>query len=587
MNYPDILLYMICTFTFAFVTNSSLQILKLDAAIQPERGFTSVMRKTTVSAGIGCFGYMVFSLFNLLAHSIFIEQSQQWIFAGMTIGSLAAIFLYFAIFSFTLQIVSSMALAESGVAGTRIWWLVMINQNLILVCVALVFILCILSLVFGLYCLSSFYFLIGISYGALSSKFLTLSQVQASKSEQHCISQRCKEIHRVTLSISVNFVLLTVIDTLLAWSNIDMLSLMNPAWAETLVWGVIMFVILRDIARLTKRRKDNYNILKIKTEPSIHVKNRQPNQHQGNGVLVTDAARNIIGKAPAAPRPAWLPTSGGGQARLPPLRWSISIGNWIKFFQACMDTDTWSYLAEVKGEENITMHDIVAHFVKPWTRGTGCSIAGLLDDNQAQIETMVSHSYDGSVKETFCSVQSLVSLFFLPKDARIFFCTLCLYHPQDGVECGLSIQQQLNLKPFAKIIELKPRYGMFLIHTTLVEVLNRLWCVHEVDEAVLAGIKIFGAIDTNRWTEKQFDKMVDTVCTRNAVCQDQDREMLTNLIQERGGFDRLDKEAVGVRKQAKSDLLAALSFQQLFSMDISSIERIDQKTPLLRRVSLV
>eukprot|EP00593_Proboscia_inermis_P007607 CAMPEP_0171301196 /NCGR_PEP_ID=MMETSP0816-20121228/10311_1 /TAXON_ID=420281 /ORGANISM="Proboscia inermis, Strain CCAP1064/1" /LENGTH=326 /DNA_ID=CAMNT_0011778545 /DNA_START=330 /DNA_END=1313 /DNA_ORIENTATION=+ len=319
----------------------------------------------------------------------------------------------------------------------------------------------------------------------------------------------------------------------------------------------------------------------------IHVKSDQPNEQQGNGVLVTDAARNIIGKAPAAPRPAWLPTSGGGQARLPPLRWSISIGNWIKFFQACMDTDTWMYLAKVKGEENITMHDIVAHFVEPWTRGTGCSIAGLLDDNQAEIETMVSHSYDGSVKETFSSVQSLVSLFFLPKDARIFFCTLCLYHPQDGVECGLTIQQQLNLKPFAKIIELKPRYGMFLIHTTNAEVLNRLWCVHEVDEAMLAGIKIFGAIDTNSWTEKQFDKMVDTVCTRNAVCQDQDREMLTNLIQERGGFDRLDKEAVGVRKQAKSDLLAALSFQQLFSMDILSIERIDQKTPLLRRLSLV
>ena len=87
-----------------------------------------------------------------------------------------------------------------------------------------------------------------------------------------------------------------------------------------------------------------------------------------------------------------------------------------------MDMDTWTYLAEVKGEENITMHDIVAHFVKPWTCGTGCSIAGLLDDNQAEIETMVSHSYDRSVKETFCSIQSLVSLFFLPKDSLDVHC---------------------------------------------------------------------------------------------------------------------------------------------------------------------
>ena len=73
------------------------------------------------------------------------------------------------------------------------------------------------------------------------------------------------------------------------------------------------------------------------------------------------------------------------------------------------------------------------------------------------------------------------------------------------------IQQQLKLKSFAKIVELNLRYGIFLIHTIIAEVLNRLWYVHEVDGARLVGIKIFGAIDTNSWTEKYFHKIVDNV----------------------------------------------------------------------------
>ena len=84
----------------------------------------------------------------------------------------------------------------------------------------------------------------------------------------------------------------------------------------------------------------------------------------------------------------------------------------------------WLYLVEVKREENIIMHDIVAHFVKPWTRGIGCSISGLLDDEQAQIDTMVSHSYDRSVKETFFSVQYLVSLFY--QKMHRYFSALCI-----------------------------------------------------------------------------------------------------------------------------------------------------------------
>ena len=38
-------------------------------------------------------------------------------------------------------------------------------------------------------------------------------------------------------------------------------------------------------------------------------------------------------------------------------------------------TETWSVLAAVKGDYNITMYDVKDHFVVPWTKGTGSSIA--------------------------------------------------------------------------------------------------------------------------------------------------------------------------------------------------------------------
>merc|ERR1712008_251743 len=133
------------------------------------------------------------------------------------------------------------------------------------------------------------------------------------------------------------------------------------------------------------------------------------------------------------------------------------------------------------------------HFIIPWTKGTGCSIACLMDDNQKPVDLMISHAWAGSVIESLASIETITTMYLVPKETRIFFCAMCLYQPEDSTIGGLSIREQLTMKPFQSIINHRPQHGMFIIHTTISEVYERLWCVHEVDEAINAKIEICGA----------------------------------------------------------------------------------------------
>ena len=154
---------------------------------------------------------------------------------------------------------------------------------------------------------------------------------------------------------------------------------------------------------------------------------------------------------------------------------SVHVEQWIFLVRACVATDTWKKLVEVKGEYEITMYDVNDHFVKPWTQGTGCSIALLMNAaEQLPVEGMLSHAWAGSLVETYNCLQNMVNHSGVPSTARFFFCTFSMYQPQDGAEGGLSIDEQIAMEPFAKIIEAKPTHGMFVLHTTISEVYDRL-----------------------------------------------------------------------------------------------------------------
>ena len=196
-----------------------------------------------------------------------------------------------------------------------------------------------------------------------------------------------------------------------------------------------------------------------------------------------------------------------------------------------------------------------------------------MDDNQGQVDLMVSHAWAGSVIESLASIKTITTMYLVPKETRIFFDTLCMYQAEDGAIGGLSIPEQLTMKPFTTIIHQKPHHGMFIIHTTISEVYERLWCVHEADEAIEAKIEIYGAFDPASWNATALKDIVSSFSTQSAECQgESDKNMLTSLINNRGGFDRLDRIVRDVRQQSIKDLEAVNLFEELFSVSISSVE---------------
>jgi len=260
----------------------------------------------------------------------------------------------------------------------------------------------------------------------------------------------------------------------------------------------------------------------------------------------------VIGHAPIAQRPDWLPVTGLGQANVDALKWSISVEQWIFFLQECAATETWKKLAQVKGEYEITMYDVNDHFVKPWTSGTGCSIALLMNSVEPRpSQGMLSHAWAGSVCETYNCLQNMINLHGVDSSSHFFYCTLCLYQPEDGAENGLTISEQLALAPFAKVIASKPKHGMWVIHTTTSEVYERLWVAHEADEGLHAEIQIRGLFDMYRWTVDKFESAIAVRTKRGKVGVENDRNYIHGLIQQRGGYARLDEVIVKFRKSMK------------------------------------
>lgn len=150
---------------------------------------------------------------------------------------------------------------------------------------------------------------------------------------------------------------------------------------------------------------------------------RMAEECRNNCLPIVDNTHAVVGHAPRATRPEWLSASGPGQANVPnPLLWGLTVEQWIFFLWACFRTKTWDALVEAKGEYAITMYDVKDHFVVPWSRGTGCSVALLLNHQRPKhVDLMLSHAWAGSVVETYNCLQSLVNVHGVPSSAGVFF----------------------------------------------------------------------------------------------------------------------------------------------------------------------
>lgn len=231
--------------------------------------------------------------------------------------------------------------------------------------------------------------------------------------------------------------------------------------------------------------------------------------------------------APLAARPEWLPDSGPGQRMFECELWTVSIHQLMAFLTHCVRTTTWDAIAEVKGERNITMHDIRDHFILPWTQGTGCSIAMLLhaaavgwanrflsDIEPApppKVEGYVVHAWRGSVVELRQGLRDLVKRQHVHANTRVFIDALCLYVPDDvydvdGASEGLLQAEQMGVS--TRLLQLEKRLTrrnlgleVYVMHSARCSVFSRAWALHELCVSLAQGLRVWHSFDFTLWEE--------------------------------------------------------------------------------------
>ena len=151
-------------------------------------------------------------------------------------------------------------------------------------------------------------------------------------------------------------------------------------------------------------------------------------------------------------------------------------------------------------------------------------------------QVMISHAWAEDVEELVSSLSSWASRIQPLWDCdgvALWCCTFAQYQPEDGA--GPSLQHHLSLDPFKSVIHSKPEHGMLVVHTTKADPYDRLWCVHEVDEALESKLFVI-AIGTYYLGGR-------AVCTRRAKCgHAADEARIRAVIESKdGGYERLDR----------------------------------------------
>jgi len=588
-------LWVVLALIHLILVKNGLCAYEMERLIQKQTNVPLATSKTLFSATLGCLLIVPYLItrsaqnFYIYVDGIDYEEDDLAAQVTFIIASVGVGAIWYSVATFGVLAIKTLILAKHGIAGTRKMWFVIFEKYLGIgtATVVLFFfatneisvIFAVLPENIGVYFSASVFFLFGIVYFFITLKFRSVSK---EATEQHNITQMCREIYWIATTVVIASTYTVILYMRLRIDNVKIynirLRIENKyqylLWVGYVTNSLMIFMLIRFIATINQGAQNAIQVhTTLDPDPATNNAHHAAHVPHSTDIPITNVDLTVIGSAPLAPRPTWLPTTGAGQSTVEPGNWSISLENWTRFMRACMDTDTWACLVAAKQERNINMYDMKDHFIVPWTCGTGCSVADLVKENQGSVELMISHAWTGSVTETISAMESVLCMYSLPKETRIFFDSLCLYQAEDNAAFGLSIAQQLVQKPFALIIERKPTHGMFVVHTTISEVYDRLWCVHEMDECLVVGLNTFGVFDLASWDNNKLKLSTTSVKTCDADCQGKDKAMLTNLINFRGGFDRLDNEIRKVRQQSMKDLATAHLFKRLFGTDISSIDR--------------
>ena len=220
------------------------------------------------------------------------------------------------------------------------------------------------------------------------------------------------------------------------------------------------------------------------------------------------------------------------------------------FIAACKSTTVYEGLSQ-RTEGKVNMYDICETFVKPWTAGTGNSVALLLNSQKPlPVELMMSHAWAEEIDECAEALMLHFARYNILDNTACWFCVFANYQPGD---CW-TVQDQLALDPFGRVLSAineagrqlgfeDARRGMVVIHTSASEVYERLWCVFEIGKASLEGVPIRAA-SSFTYVQAQTGKSKESlrVLTENARCSvPEDEERIRELlVSEFGGAQMLN-----------------------------------------------
>ncbi|CAE8731483.1 unnamed protein product [Polarella glacialis] len=258
-----------------------------------------------------------------------------------------------------------------------------------------------------------------------------------------------------------------------------------------------------------------------------------------------------------------------------PEQWTMTVQHWVGIVDACAETPQYKSVMEQK--KTVNMHDLCRLFVKPWSEGTGCSLAVLMSrEVVCNAQLMVSQCWGEDVSETKESLLQHAVRHELPETMPLWFCVFSNYQPEDGV--GPKLEHQLALEPFASVIRnpsLKAAnggHGMVALHTTTDDLYSRLWCVHEVERATVEDDVALTASMSQKYIDlmagrvEQFLELGATLndCFRAAgvqvqTAQEWEGKLVKLILQQEEGFDGLDE----VVERFRREQLPAVIFEKL------------------------
>jgi len=175
-----------------------------------------------------------------------------------------------------------------------------------------------------------------------------------------------------------------------------------------------------------------------------------------------------------------------------PERWGITVRQFNHFVCMCRrKTVTWQSLAASTSFEKsagvVNGYQLCESFVKPFSRGTGCGVA-LLYNGPAPLQShvMISHTWAEDILEMEAAINDFADRDSCGKDLVIWCCILANYQCGDEVgDTGPTVTEQLKMDPFGRVIRSPGLTCMCLVITSEQDPYDRLWCVYELNTALM------------------------------------------------------------------------------------------------------